>query len=288
MPLMRNSPNLIPGPNRRHESEAYDHWLYCISQVFFRRIIAWACSIFAAITAKAGPPYVTDDPEPVAVHNMEIYLAMTAVRDTSGWTGTAPQIEIDYGAFENTQLSLTVPMAFNAPNQETHQFGYGDTLLGVKYRFIQEHDWLPQVGIYPQLNIPTGDRLRGLGTGYADLFMPLWVQKSFGKWTAYGGGGYWINPGLENRNWWLSGIVVQRKVSSHLTLGAEIFHESPKEQNGPSATSFSVGGILEISERYHIVFSGGHSLVGPNEFQGYLGILLTFGPEREKKAIDPR
>ena len=84
---------------------------------------------------------------------------------------------------------------------------------------------------------------------------------------------------MENKNWWYTGILVQRKVSTHLTIGSELFHESPREQKGRSATSFNVGGILDLSERYHIVFSGGHSIIGPREVQGYFGILLTFGPE---------
>ena len=116
-----------------HESRAYDCWPHWALRCFSRGAFLLS-SLIATLLVRAGPPYVTDDPEPVELHNMEIYLATTAVRDASGWTGTAPQIEIDYGAFQNTQLSLTVPMAFNAPSQETHQLGYGDTLLGVKYR----------------------------------------------------------------------------------------------------------------------------------------------------------
>jgi hypothetical protein len=45
-----------------------------------------------------------------------------------------------------------------------------------------------------QPHVPTGNAERGLGTGHTHGFMPLWLQKSFGKWLTYGGG-YWINPG---------------------------------------------------------------------------------------------
>ncbi len=53
--------------------------------------------------------------------------------------------------------------------------------------------------IYPLLEAPTGDAARGRGTGRTHAFVPLWVQKDFGDWTTYGGGGYWINPGPATR-----------------------------------------------------------------------------------------
>ena len=50
---------------------------------------------------------------------------------------------------------------------------------------------MPQVGIFPLLEVPTAAQ-EGLGNGHATAFLPLWLQKSWGKWTVYGGGGYGI------------------------------------------------------------------------------------------------
>src|SRR5947208_2934500 len=47
-----------------------------------------------------------------------------------------------------------------------------------------------QVGTFPITILPTGAESRGLGAGHVRQFLPLWVQKSFGDWTTYGGGGY--------------------------------------------------------------------------------------------------
>lgn len=50
------------------------------------------------LTAVAGPPYVTDDPEPAELHHWEVYLAtIDQWSREDGWSGTSPHIEVNYG-----------------------------------------------------------------------------------------------------------------------------------------------------------------------------------------------
>jgi hypothetical protein len=56
----------------------------------------------------------------------------------------------------------------------------------------------------------------------AQYFLPVWLQKDFGKWTTYGGGGYWINPGAGNKNWWFSGILLQYSFTETFYLILEL------------------------------------------------------------------
>ena len=146
----------------------------------------------------------------------------------------------------------------------------------MKYRFFEETDYFPQIGTFPLIEVPTGDRKRGLGNGHEQIFLPLWLQKSFEPWTTYGGAGYWINPGNENRNWWYVGWLLQRELTSGFTLGGEIFHETPSESSGKSDSKFNIGAIYDFSDFYHLLVSGGHTIQGPNEFQAYVALQLTF------------
>jgi len=157
----------------------------------------------------AGPPYVTDDPETVDYRHWELYLASQAAHDKDGWAGTGPHVEVNYGVWPNVQLHLIAPMAFVLPQDGTGQYGYGDTEVGVKVRFIQEGDWRPMVGTFPLLELPSGNSQNGLGSGLVQAFLPLWFQKSIGSWQTYGGG-YWINPGSGNKNYGFVGWQVQR------------------------------------------------------------------------------
>lgn len=239
--------------------------------------------VLASPSAHAGPPFFTDDPETLEARHWEFYLATQLYRNSEGWTGTSPHIEINYGVTSDLQLHLITPMAFSAPIHETAQFGYGDTEFGVKYRFLSETDHRPQIGIYPLLEIPTGNASRGLGEGHLDVFIPIWLQKSFGKWTTFGGGGYWIDPGRESRNWWFLGWALERKITSKLTLGAEIIHETPKAPGESSITSLTGGVLVDFSDTYHFAVSAGHTIHGADQFQAYAAFLITFGPEKPRQ-----
>ncbi len=250
---------------------------------FFYRVAAAALWTGALIpgSAIAGPPFRTDDPEPVEYQHWEVYSFSQAVHVRGDSSGILPGVEVNYGAAPDLQLHLIAPLAFDKPSGENWKFGYGDTELGVKYRFIQEDEngWRPMVGIFPILEVPTGNAQRGLGAGHAREFLPIWVQKSFGDWSSYGGCGYWINPGAGNRNFWFSGWQVQRKITEQLTLGGEIFHQTADTVGGKDSTGFNVGGFYDFTENHHLLFSVGRGIqhaTDTNQFSYYIAYQLTF------------
>jgi hypothetical protein len=96
-------------------------------------------------------------------------------------------------------------------------------------------------------------------------------------WTAYGGGGYWINPGPHRRNWWYTGIVIQRQLTPTLTPGFEFFHGTSQEVEESREIGVNFGMIWDLSRVQHIIFSAGPAIEGPNQMQGYFAYQLTFG-----------
>jgi len=233
-------------------------------------------------TALAGPPFVTDDPVPVDFQHWEVYIASQWEHDRNeGTSSTLPHIEVNYGIIPDMQLHAIVPMAYSAPHEGSTQYGLGDLEFGVKYRFIHEDDkgWTPQVGTFPIVALPTGDSSRGLGEGRIKIFFPIWIQKSWGTWTTYGGGGYWYHPGKGNKNYWFAGWLIQRDLSEFVTLGGEIFNTSPQAKGESDETGFNAGGIINLSEVHHILFSSGRDFKGPNTFSAYIAFQWTFGPK---------
>ena len=255
-------------------------------------ILALAAGLAASGPAAAGPPFLTDDPEPVDFHHFEINSAYQEFDSRQVRNGTGPLFDINYGLLPDLQAHVGVAMSFNqAPGQHL-AYGYADTELGLKYRFVQEDEtgWRPQVAFYPNVEIPTGNAALGLGAGYTRVYLPLWAQKSFGNWTAFGGGGYWINQHEDNRNYWFSGLVVQRKITDKLSLGPELFHITANtvggassaaivDTNGKAATGFNFGGTYEVAEGNAILFSAGRGLqnvAATNTFSSYLAYQLAF------------
>ncbi len=250
----------------------------------------WAAAGAAAVLscllatgwAWAGPPFFTDDPEPVPYRHGEFYAATQGVKDRDGNSGTAPHFEVNYGAARELQLHLIAPLAWDRPAGGSTQYGLGDLELGAKYRFIHEGEQMPQVGVFPLLILPTGDEDRGLGDGETKLFLPVWLQKSRGPWTSYGGGGYWINPGEGNQNYWFAGLVLQRDITAWLTLGGELFYTTADTVEGGDATGYNLGALINLSEEHHLLLSAGGDLRGDTDLTFYLAYQLTFGPARPK------
>jgi len=249
-----------------------------------KRILSWIGFLAVMTVVRAGPPFVTDDPEPVDYQHWEVYLASQYQHASDGATGTAPHVEVNYGVLPDLQLHLIVPEAFNAPSGGSRHFGPGDTEVGAKYRLCTEAGGRPEVAVFPLAELPTGDDQRGLGSGHTQVFLPVWLQKTFGSWTTYGGTGYWINPGAGNRNWWLTGWLVQRQVLPDLAVGAEVFHETSQTVGGKSDTRMNLGITWDLSETYHVLASAGPTLQGPSKYQAYLALQLTFGPAGAKSA----
>lgn len=248
----------------------------------FHEPLALALGVAVLLTsprAWAGPPYVTDDPEPVEYRHWEIYLASQSFRDGAGWSGTAPHVEVNFGAIPDVQLHVIAPLAFSAPDHGRATYGYGDTELGFKLRFLHEQKYVPMIGIFPLVEVPTGDRAADLGNGSAVVFVPVWLQKTFGAWTMYGGVGVWIDLGDRDRHWWLFGWHLERRVSSFLALGVELFDQTPSERGASNDARFNVGAVIDLSDTHHLLLSVGRGFFGSNQFQGYLAYQLTFaGP----------
>lgn len=242
-------------------------------------MIATALFILAVGVGKtwAGPPFVTDDPEPVDHKHGEFYIATQYTKDKDVTSGTAPHFELNYGAVPNVMLHLIAPFVYNKPEGESTQRGYGDTELGIKYRFLNDKESRFMAGTFPFVEFPTGDSDKGLGAGHTRFFIPLWLQKAWGPWQTYGGGGFWRNPGEGNKDYWFFGWQMQREMSNMLTLGAELFNNTKTVEDGKSRTGFNVGAIVNITDDHHLLFSAGSDIHGDNRFSAYLAYQYTFG-----------
>jgi hypothetical protein len=256
-----------------------------------RNLIASAALATATVSlpagrALAGPPFVTDDPEPVPYQHFEFYnLSLgTAIRgDTQG---EAPAWEYNYGIIPNGQAHIIAPLTFDT---QAGSYGYGDTEFGFKYRIINEdkNDWRPMVGVYPLIELPTGNADRGLGAGYMRAYFPLWLQKSFGDWTTYGGGGYWLNQGDDtaNRNYWFLGWLLQKQVTKQLAIGGEIYHQTSTVAFGATnpiytqpTMGFNIGAIYDFDNDHHLLVSVGTGLQNAsttNVFSWYVAYQIT-------------
>jgi hypothetical protein len=231
-------------------------------------------SSFFAAEAFAGPPFKTDDPQPVDYLHWEFYIASAQQFERHETNATCPHFELNYGVVPNVQLHLVAPLGYVHSDDGTH-YGYSDTEVGIKYRLIEETATAPQIGIFPLVELPTGDEKKQLGSGKVQAYVPAWVQKSWGKLTTYAGGGFWYNPGVGQKNWLFSGWEAQYDFSEVVTLGGELYYQTADSQDSGSSGGFNFGGFINLNENNHILFSLGHSISGRATITGYIGYQLT-------------
>ncbi len=234
--------------------------------------------LVAALPARAGPPFVTDDPEPVDYRHYETYLAFEQTRTQTDRVST-PLLEINYGAAPDLQLSVTIPYAFSSPTGQPTQRGWSDLVFGAKYRFMQETEAQPMMAVYPIVVAPTGDATRSLGNGGTQIFLPVWLQKSWGNWHTYGGGGYWINRAHGAGSHWYFGWSLLNDVTERLTLGGEVYHATDQKPFDNASNGYNFGAIYKLDQHNRLLFSAGRAVVeisAQNSSSAYLAYSLSW------------
>jgi hypothetical protein len=87
------------------------------------------------------------------------------------------------------------------------------------------------------------------------VLIPIWLQKSFGAWTAFGGGGVTLNPGGGNRDFATYGLAIQRQLTGNFALGVEIFGATRSSVDADAATAVGFGAIYDVNDNWHLIGS---------------------------------
>lgn len=239
--------------------------------------LRWLTALALAVTtstALAGPPYETDDPEPTDLGHWEIYNFLTA-DGRAGVADGALGLDLNYGAAKGLQLTATLPVAFARDPAAGWRGGHGDLELGAKYRFMDDEANGWQAAVFPRVILPTA--ARDLGGTRTRVLLPLWVQKDLGKTSVFGGGGYEINPGSDNRDFWQAGVAVTHDFSKSTALGAELAWQSSDTRDGKSTTGVNVGLIQKLGGPYSLLLAAGPIFSGGEaSYHGYAALSLNF------------
>jgi hypothetical protein len=234
-------------------------------------------AIFALVRpALAGPPYVSDDPEPTDYKRFEIYTFNTGAATRSD-VGGAAGIDFNYGAAPDLQLTATLPIGFDRPATGKTSFGLGNIELAAKYRFLHQDSLGLDVSVFPRVFLPSGSTNNGNNT--ASLLLPVWVQKDWnGGWSAFGGGGCVIS-GRSLQNFCLTGGVVTYQLLPKLQLGVELFHQTADGNGTPASSTVGLGARYDINDTYHLLGYVRREIEITNEtnqYSWYAAVLFTF------------
>ncbi len=232
-----------------------------------------------AAVAQGGPPLRTDDPGTPGDRHWEINLGFTVERSRTTRLFETPRIDFNYGLGDHIQLKYEIPWVVLDPNGDSTKSGLGNSLLGVKWRFVDEERHGIAVSMYPQLefNNPTSSTDRGLAERGAQLLLPLEVVRSVGPVEVNGEFGY--KSVQHRRDELLYGLAFGHQLLKRLQLLGE-FHGTAERSFAEDELVFDLGGRLRLDSTLVLLFTAGRSLRQPSgenpAFIAYLGMQFNF------------
>jgi hypothetical protein len=247
------------------------------SKIFRRNVATFALALTALNRlAVAGPPYATDDPEPTARNHYEIYVFGDGASDRDG-SKDAAGIDFNYGAAPDLQLTAVVPVNFDRPTGGTSTTRLGHIELAAKYRFLDQKDGGWSVAVFPRVFLPSGSPQDD--GRHTSLLLPIWLERDWGRWTTFGGGGCELNRGGDSQDFCLVGWALTRNVFRDLTIGAELTHQTSDVHGGTAASGLGAGFRYDLNEHLQLLGSVGPGIQNVSDtyrYSWYAAILISY------------
>ena len=266
------------------------------SKRFFRVIRATAFLLLVTPVAAAQQPFITDDADTTPKHHFHFEFSnefdlLQRASFPSLKQNTA-DFELDYGVFNAVEIGIESPLLTivnarrSVPATAT---GLGDTNISLKYNFLKEreHSRRPAMAVAFNLELPTGDIRRQLGSGLSDFYMNGILQKSLSHKTKLRlNGGILFSGnettgviGIKTRGTvFTGGGSLVRRFTSKLQLGVELTGAVTKHlQLGKGRLETLLGGNYQLRNNFSVDFglvAGKHS--ASPRVGAQLGISIDF------------
>ncbi len=265
--------------------------------VFVRTILVILVLVFsAALSVSAQQPFVTDDADttPKGHFHFELSNEFDLLQRDSfpSLKQNTADFELDYGLLDNLEIGVESPLLSIVNKVGTTQMtttGIGDTNLSLKYNFLREREGSrrPALAIGLNLELPTGDLKRQLGSGLADFYMNGIAQKSLSAKTKLRlNGGILFSGnettgvvGIKSRGTvFTGGASLVRQFTPKLQLGIEVAGALARDlQLGKGQLQTLLGGNYQLNRKLSLDFGvlGGKYAASPR-LGAQLGISVDF------------
>ena len=231
-------------------------------------VLLFAFLFLPAAISRSQQPFVTDDADttPNGKFHFEFSNEFDWLKRSSfpNIRQNTADFELGFGLLDGVEIAIESPLLtiFNAPGTVPRKVsGVGDTNVSLKYNFRQEreHSWVPAMAIAMNLELPTGDKERQLGSGLADFYLNGIVQKSLSPKTKlrlntgilFSGNQTTGAVGLKSRGTvFTAGGSLVKQITPKLQLGAELTGAATRtNQLGKGHLQTLVGANYQFAEK---------------------------------------
>ena len=238
--------------------------------------------LFSTSSTFAARPLTTDDAYTVKEREFQVEAGFDFARQDNHDKEYFPSLTLTYGLFERMDIGIGSRYLFINPSEGKEVNGFGDTPLKVKYRFLDQRDWIPSFAVSGTLIIPTASRSKGLGSGKVDFNINTIFTWSLSKrWQLYTNLGYTFtgeNHVNDELNYSIAG---QFLLSDKWALVGEIFGVNNFNGNKRDDPISGLVGIQYILISDRLVLDAGVE-IGMNkaapDFRITTGFTLFFKP----------
>jgi hypothetical protein len=241
--------------------------------------------VAGAMAVKAQQPFVTDDADTTPKHHFHFEFSnefdLLQRSSFPNVKQNTADFELDYGLFDHVEIGIESPLLtiFNSAGTIPKRVsGIGDTNVSLKYNFLRERDGskTPALAIALNLELPTGDTSRQLGSGLADFYVNGILQKSVTRNTKVRLNGGILFSGNET-----TGVVGIKTRGTVFTAGGSLVKQlSPKLRLGVEATG-------ALTQDFQLGKGQLQSMFGGN-YQFRKNVSFDFGIVSGKYAASPR
>ena len=251
----------------------------------FRLVLFFSLVLLTTFSAAAQQPFVTDDADttPKKHFHFEFSNEFDSLQRSSfpAARQNTADFELDYGLLSNVEIGIEVPMltiintSGTTPKTIT---GVGDANLSLKYNFLSEREnsRRPALALAFNLELPTGDTERQLGSGLADFYLNGILQKSLTSKTKLRLNGGILFSGNET-----TGVIGIKSRGTVFTAGGSVVKQfTPKLQLGVEFTG-AMSSNFQLGKGQLQALAGGNYQIGKN-------VSFDFGFLAGKHAASPR
>jgi hypothetical protein len=228
--------------------------------------------------AQGGPPLIGDDPGTPGNGHWEINVSYPYLQTARTTTMDIPFLDANYGLGDHIELSYEGGLLLGKNDGQSWQSGYDDSLIGVKWRFLDQETHGVDMSIYPQFGFNTTTSLSraGLVESGSSLYLPVEVARTFGKFELDAEAGFQYFQ--HDRDQWAGGPIFGYILTDRIELLAEsrfVCDESFRRNN----LILDAGARIGLVNHVQLLFAAGRGVQNGDDSPHlylYAGLGFTF------------
>jgi len=219
---------------------------------------------------------VTDDTEVLDLDGWEIFVMTSGESRPATDSIELPAVEVNYGFYENMQLTGFIPRQVIEDSGEASKSGWGTAAIGYKWRFYKKDGTALAFAPVYAFPLSHGSRVRGLVEDIRILSLPLVGSIERGNWEFTAQASFDLTSTRVNGLGY--GVWAGYSITESLQLLAEIYGE---ELSGGVTEEGEDGGVTNWRLGLSWGFAEGFNLLA-----AYGGDLRSDLPSEDKLDYD--